>query len=148
MIRGIVIKGHGVASGTGRDPRYPKGTLKQQAPFFKDGGLDIDRFHPGTINLDISPYEFVIGCPKYFFSQINWSPFIPPENFYFFDLLAYHQDQEYKGLIYMPDPETKTDHQQAAHIIELLLPKMPGLNYGKHLKIAVPEDQLKFSKTV
>ena len=147
MISGIVVKGHGVASGKGKDSRYPEGTLKLQAPFFREAGLDISRFHPGTINLDISPCSYSICSPKHYFKEINWSPFIPPENFYFFDLIAISQDKVYEGLIYMPDPETKTDHHQVPQLLELLLPKIPGLNYGSFLKISVPEDQLQFFKT-
>ena len=147
MVSGFVVQGHGVASGIGTDPRYPKGTLWQQAPYFSQAGLDMSGFYRGTINLDIRPFAFVILDPKHYFQAINWSPFIPPENFYFFELIAHYKDKVYEGLIYMPDPETKTDHPQDTQILELLLPKISGLNYGDHLKIQVPKDQLKFYKS-
>ncbi|MBT8206569.1 MAG: hypothetical protein KJO20_14465 [Eudoraea sp.] len=148
MVNGLVIQGHAVASGKGKDARYPDGTLRLQAPFFLEGGLDINRFYTGTINLDVSPYTFEIRRPKYFFREIKWSPYIPPENFYFFDLIAYYQKEVYEGLIYMPDPETKTDHHQHTQLLELLLPELQNLNYGDNLKIRVPNDQLRFFKTV
>ncbi len=146
MVKGVVSRGHGVASGKGNDPRYPGGTLELQAPLFKNFGLDISPFYPGTINLDISPYRFTVLSPKHYFKHIAWSSYIPPENFYFFDVVVHFCDKTYAGLIYMPDPETKTDHHQMPHMLELLLPKIVGLNYGDHLKIKVPEEQLQLYK--
>ena len=85
-ITGKVISGYGVASGKGKDNRYPEGTLKLQMPFFKKRGLDLSAFFIGTINIDISPYQFSIKKYKYYFKEINWSIYIPPENFYFFGI--------------------------------------------------------------
>ena len=141
-IKGRITAGHGVASGKAGDPRYPQGTLKEQIPYFKERGLDLSPYFPGTINLDISPLGFVIQQPKLFLEQINWSPHIPPENFYFFDLKLIKNGQEYKGLVYMPDPETKVEHEQRSTILELILPKITGLEYGDPVEIEVPEEQL------
>ena len=80
-ITGKVISGYGVASGKGKDNRYPEGTLKLQMPFFNERGLDLSAFFIGTINIDISPYQFSIKKYKYYFKEINWSIYIPPENF-------------------------------------------------------------------
>ena len=71
-ITGKVISGYGVASGKGKDNRYPEGTLKLQIPFFKERGLDLSAFFIGTINIDISPYQFSIKKYKYYFKEINW----------------------------------------------------------------------------
>ena len=142
-IKGRITAGHGVASGKAGDPRYPQGTLKEQIPFFKERGLDLSLYFPGTINLDISPLGFIIQQPKLFLEKINWSPHIPPENFYFFDLKLLIDGQEYEGLIYMPDPETKVEHEQRSTILELILPKIPGLEYGDTVEIEVPEEQLR-----
>jgi hypothetical protein len=143
-IEGKVIQGHGVASGKAGDPRYPEGTLARQLPFFKAAGLDLGKYHLGTINLDIHPYRYRIIEPFRFFSQLQWSEFIPAENFYFFNLTAYRKSDYYKGLIYMPDPETKVEHQQHSSTLELLLPKIKDLNYGDILGIEVPHTQLRF----
>lgn len=130
-VKAIVKQGHGVASGKVKDPRYPKGTLQAQSPYFL-----------GTVNLDIAPYSFTILKPKYFLEDIHWSPFIPPENFYFFDVSLQINKNIYKGLIYMPDPATKAEHFQNPTIIELILPKIDGLKYGDAVIIEVNEEQI------
>ncbi len=141
-IKGKICAGHGVASGKAGDLRYPQGTLKQQIPYFREKGVDLSPYFPGTINLDISPYSFRIGKPRNFLEEIDWSPHIPPENFYFFDLKLFKDRQVFEGLIYMPDPETKVEHEQRSTILELILPKIPGLQYGDTLTIEVPQEQL------
>jgi hypothetical protein len=141
-INASVKEGHGVASGKANDPRYPKGTIEIQRDFFLKKGLDLRPYFPGTINLDITPYFIKIKTPKFFLKDINWSEFIPPENFYFFDVsLNYHQIR-YKGLIYMPDPATKADHFQNPSILELLLPKIDGLKYGDQVEVEVDDTQI------
>ena len=42
----------------------------------------------------------------------------------------------------MPDPETKEDHMQKPTILELILPKIEGLEYGFMVDIALKKDQL------
>ena len=143
-ILGKILPGHGVASGKGGDKRYPEGTLKLQAPHFFKRGLDLSVYFSGTINLDVSPYKFNVGLAKHFFESVDWSDHIPPENFYFFDLEVWYKGREYTGLIYMPDPETKTDHEQKASVLELILPKVEGLAYGDTAEIEVPEEQISF----
>jgi hypothetical protein len=96
----------------------------------------------GTINLDISPCSYKIKKPKYFFKNIDWSDYIPPENFYFFDVILYYEDKTYKGLVYLPDPETKADHIQKPAMFELIFPKIKGLEYGDLVDIALKKDQL------
>ncbi len=143
-INGRVKPGYGVASGKGGDIRYPQGTLRIQSPFFKEKGLDLNQFFMGTINFDIAPYRFEIKQPKYYFENINWSDHIPAENFYFFDLFVYFKGQEYSGLIYMPDPKTKVEHEQQNSTLELILPKIHDLEYGDEAAIQVPEKQMRF----
>ena len=143
-VYGLICKGHGVASGLTDNHRYPRGTLYEQLPYFEEWGLDLSSYFLGTINLDIAPYEFVIGNPKYFFEAIPWSTYIPPENFYFFDVILNFEDKEYRGLIYMPDPHTKVDHIQENSILELIMPKIPGLAYGMKVCIEVEDKQLQF----
>lgn len=135
LVRGVIKSGYGVASGKGKDKRYPEGTLKQQCTHFLERGLDLSNYFMGTLNLDISPYSYEIKKPKYFFKNIDWSDFIPPESFYFFDVFFYYMDKTYKGLVYMPDPETKEDHTQKPNILELILPKIEGLEYSVVVEI-------------
>ena len=142
LVRGEIKSGHGVASGIGKDERYPEGTLKQQFPHFLERGLDLSDYFMGTINLDISPCSYKIEKPKHFFKNIDWSNHIPPENFYFFDVTLHYANKTYDGLVYMPDPETKEDHLQKPTILELILPKIAGLSYGDKVEIALQKDQL------
>ena len=142
LVRGEIQSGHGVASGKGKDERYPEGTLKQQFRHFLERGLDLSGYFMGTINLDISPFTYKIKKPKHFFKDIHWSDHIPPENFYFFDVTLHYKDNTYVGLVYMPDPETKEDHLQKPNILELILPKIVGLKYGLMVDVALKKDQL------
>jgi hypothetical protein len=50
-VKGKVQRGYGVASGKSGDPRFPKGTLELQKPFFYERGLNLDDYYSGTINL-------------------------------------------------------------------------------------------------
>ena len=143
-ITGKVISGYGVASGKGKDNRYPEGTLKLQMPFFNERGLDLSAFFIGTINIDISPYQFSIKKYKYYFKEINWSIYIPPENFYFFEVQLIFKESVYKGLIYMPDPKTKFDHHQISSLFELLMPKIEGIEQGENIILKLREGDFKF----
>ena len=144
-ITGKVISGYGVASGKGKDNRYPEGTLKLQIPFFKERGLDLSAFFIGTINIDISPYQFSIKKYKYYFKEINWSTYIPPENFYFFEVQLIFKESAYEGLIYMPDPKTKFDHHQISSLFELLMPKIEGIKQGENIILKLREGDFKFT---
>lgn len=147
-VKGKVVPGHGVASGKNNDPRYPQGTLVMQKPFFKERGLDLDQFYLGTINVDISPATFSIIKGRYFLKNINWSPFIPPENFYFFDVSVLKNDYRYEGLIYMPDPATKTDHMQNPSVLEVMLKeKIEDLQYGASIDLEIDSNQLETELT-
>ena len=141
-VKGRISQGHGVASGKAGDSRYPEGTLKQQFPHFKNRGLDLSPYFLGTINLDIAPHIYKILTPKLFLENVDWSDYIPPENFYFFDLKLHHQGHIFDGLIYMPDPKTKVEHEQKMSVLELILPKIEGLRYDDLVEIEVPSDQL------
>lgn len=141
-LKGKVKPGYGVASGKGGDLRFPEGTIRQQWPHFKKRGLDLSQYFPGTVNVDITPYTIRIKSPKHYFDKIDWSEHIPPENFYFFDVTVTHNRADYQGLIYLPDPSTKSEHFQGASVLELLLPKIEGLKYDASIEISVKEDQI------
>ncbi|MGB5820040.1 MAG: hypothetical protein WBG90_11200 [Saonia sp.] len=141
-INAKIIPGYGVASGKNKDNRYPKGTIAIQAEYFEERGLDLSGFFKGTLNIDISPNTFTIKNPKYFFEQVDWSNHIPPENFYFFDISLFHENQVYSGLIYMPDPKTKEEHVQQSTTLELILPKVDGLRYGEEVLVDIDQEQL------
>ncbi len=141
-----VIKGHGVASGRGNDIRYPAGTLALQMPFFRKQGLDLSGYYQGTLNLDITPYRFAYGKADFFFEGVDWSPHISPENFLFFGVTLLFRDQQYDGLVYLPDPATKTDHPQPANMLEVMMPRIIGIGYGDEVLITSTGDGLRFCK--
>lgn len=145
-IKGKIISGYGVASGKGKDSRYPEGTLKMQYPYFKERGLDLTEYFQGTLNIDIAPHSFEIKKPKYFFEAIGWSSHIPPENFYFFDVTLFFHGKEYDGLVYMPGAETKVEHEQIDTVLELILPRIEGLDPGQTVQLKVKEGSLVISK--
>jgi hypothetical protein len=144
-IEGKVIAGYGVASGKGKDPRYPNGTLMLQLPYFKEKGLDLSSYFRGTINIDISPYTFTIKKPTYYITDIDWSKHIPPENFYFFEVTLLFKEKKYNGLIYMPDPKTKTDHHQINTMLEVLMPHIEGMENGVAVKLEIAQECISFS---
>jgi len=141
-IEGKIIPGYGVASGKGKDPRYPEGTLKIQYPYFKERGLDLGEYYLGTLNVDIAPKSFIIKTPKYFFEGIEWSNHIPPENFYFFEDALFYRNERYNGLIYMPDPKTKMDHEQLVTVLEVILPPIEGISTNDFVFLEINEDSL------
>jgi hypothetical protein len=48
----------------------------------------------------------------------------------------------------MPDPATKAEHFQNPTILELILPKIDGLNYGDTVIIEVDEKQIQLKNTL
>lgn len=144
ILEGTIISGHGVASGKGNDTRYPKGTLLLQIPHFQSHGIDISDYYNGTLNVRI-PHETVrLIAPKHTAREVAWSPHIQPENFFFFDVEVCFEGHSFKGLIYMPDPATKTDHFQDPSVIELLLPQIPGIKTGKSISLRTEDAQIQF----
>ncbi len=140
-----MVPGHQVASGRGGDPRFPGGTVKMQAPFFRALGLDLSTFYYGTVNVSIAPWRYQVVQPRWTFRAVKWHPTAPAEDFSFFDLEVLRGgDPAIKGLVYYPHPETKPEHFQRADVLELLLPFVPGLAYGDRWEIAVPAEQMRF----
>ncbi|MGA0160357.1 MAG: hypothetical protein ACO3JW_00710, partial [Vulcanococcus sp.] len=126
--RGIVARGHGVASGSASDSPYPAGTIALQSPFFLQGGLDLSDCVQGTINLDFPGCRWVLSHPDHCFEQLAWTPLHPPETFSFWRvLLRQPSSAAVQGWIYYPHPETKVRHFQRDGRLELLAPCLPEL---------------------
>ncbi|MCH1922523.1 hypothetical protein L9G15_24240, partial [Shewanella sp. A3A] len=81
-----VIQGHRVASGLNGNPRFPGGTLRMQAPFFRELGIDLADYHPGTINISIAPHRYRTGIARHTFRDVKWHPTEPSDDFSFFDV--------------------------------------------------------------
>lgn len=145
-IEGIVKKGYGVASGRARNPRFPQGTIEMQKPFFRELGLDLEGYFPGTINLSIAPHRYRIRQAKHTFKNVKWSSDAPAEDFSFFDCRIIPTSGEaIAGSIYYPHPETKPEHFQSPDILELLAPYISDLTYGSKLTIEVDRTQIEIT---
>jgi len=135
LVSGIVVQGHRVASGPSKE--YPYGSLERQKPFFKAGGLDLEHFFSGTLNVSIAPLRFEMVRPAYTFRQIAWTDLHPPEDFSFSHCRVRFQGKEYKGYTYYPHHETKVRHFQDPCLVEVITEKIPGIGYGAQLELAL-----------
>lgn len=142
-VAGVVIPGHGVASGQARDSPFPAGTIALQAPHFRERGLDLDSFYPGTINIDISPARLEVRAPHVTFADVEWTDVHKAETFSFAHARLRHQGREVEGLIYWPHPETKPMFHQAGGVVEVLMPRIENLAYGDDVVLAVNPDQVR-----
>jgi hypothetical protein len=142
-IRGVVVCGHRVASVACKDPRFPGGTIALQKPVFKKYGLNLDRFHAGTINLSIAPLLFRLKQARYRFRNLRWTDNAPAEDFSFTNCRVLLQGgTSLEGLIYYPHPETKPEHFQAPDVLEILTYLVEGLTYGDRLIVELDRAQI------
>ena len=142
-----IIRGHGVASGQSRDSRFPEGTLRMQIPFFREVGLNLSDYYPGTLNLSIAPRRFEILSPEYTFRQVKWHPTEPAEDFTFINCQISHpaSSEVCDGYIYYPHPETKPEHFQPDDVIEVILSEFQeNLSYGDEVELVVDESRIRF----
>lgn len=134
-LNGIVVAGYGVASGRGKDARFPIGTIREQMPFFRARGVDLSPYFPGTLNVDLAP---LVPAPSgaVFDGVLRWRADIE-ERF----LLSLAQvelgGRVHRGLWYYPDPLTKREHFQKDSVVELLLPRIEGLAPGVAIKVKI-----------
>ena len=144
-VRGIVVRGHRVASGANGDPRFPGGTLAMQAPHFAAAGVDIAQFHAGTINLDVAPYRIVIENPAVTLRDVRWHDIEPPEDFSFVECrIGIDPARLIAGLVYYPHPETKPEHHQPPTIVEVLVAWIDGVVEGAQLVVTVARGHARF----
>ncbi len=130
-IRGVVRRGHGVASGASDQSPYPVSTIELQRVAFGERGLDLSPYYSGTINVDISPRTFAIGKCRLHFRNVRWTDLHQPEHFSFSPCVLDLNGAVYDGLIYYPHPETKERHFQSDNILEVLAPYIENVSHGK-----------------
>jgi hypothetical protein len=143
QIDGIVQAGYGVASGKAEHSPYPKGTIEMQTPIFKERGLDLTAFFPGTLNIDISPNRFEILAAPYVFRNVDWAEGFDPEDFSFIPCQIIYQHQSFESFVYYPHPETKIGHFQNPSIVEVIAPFISGLKYGDRVIFRADSNQIK-----
>ncbi len=139
-----VVPGHQVASGQNGDPRFPGGTLKMQASFFREAGLDLSCYFGGTINVRIAPCTYQVVRAPLTLWQVKWHPVEPAEDFSFFDVRVRQPEggAPVDGKIYYPHPDTKPDHFQSPDVLELLLPYLKGIAAGSELILEMDPAQI------
>ena len=144
VVNGIVIEGHRVASRPSKD--YPYAALEKQKPYFKELGLDLGNFFPGTLNVSISPLTFALIKAEITFPLVAWTDLHPPETFSFSPCKDRFQGCEYEGIVYYPHPETKIRHFQDPSLIEVLAEYIPGIEYGSQVALLLYPKQIKIIK--
>ena len=141
QVSGVIVRGHGVASGRAGDPRFPDGTIALQIPFFRKRGLDLSGFHPGTMNVDCSPFRFRPGPGARLFEGLKWHPEMPAETFSFARATLVRDGTRHPAWIYYPHPETKPEHFQPGCVAEVIAPLVPGLANGDRVVLETTPDQ-------
>ncbi|MEM9770031.1 MAG: hypothetical protein AAF889_00250 [Cyanobacteria bacterium P01_D01_bin.73] len=144
-VDGVVIAGHGVASGRSPQSPYPESTIALQKPHFKAGGLDLDGYFEGTLNISISPRNFKLIQPRHTFPLLRWTELHPPETFSFVRCQIQFQNGEYDGWIYYPHPETKAVHFQDASTLEAIAVPIPRINYGDPVTLRLCSQEIGIS---
>lgn len=137
-----MVKGHQVASGKADDPRFPVGTIREQAPYFKSLGLNISEFYPGTLNAKFTGSSITLNHHDYFFSGVHWHKEMPAEDFKFCRCTILRGNEKYSALIYQPLLKTKTEHLQPLNQLEILAPYINNIKYGDILTLKIAEHSL------
>lgn len=140
LVRGILAKGYGVASGPSLD--YPYGALERQFPIFRGRGLDLSGYYAGTLNIDIRPLTFQLVKAEFTFRDVRWTDLHPPEHFSFSRCNVWHAGAAYEGWIYFPHPETKRRHFHNPSLMEVIAPHIPGVGIGDELTIGVNPERI------
>ncbi|MCQ3936616.1 MAG: hypothetical protein DPW18_06170 [Chloroflexi bacterium] len=139
-LRGILVRGHQVASRPSKD--YPYSTLEKQKPFFKRLGLDLYEYFNGTLNISIAPFTFEMSAPEVTFELVEWTDLHPPETFSFSRCKVVFNGNEYPGWVYYPHPETKKSHFQNPSLIEVIAHEIPALQYGDELELEISTHEI------
>ena len=130
LLCGSVVPGHGVASGRAAHSPYPQGSNAMHMPFFAALGLDLGNCWPGTLNVSIAPHAWELLRADHCFERLEWTHLHPPEAFSFAQVQLTWRGQRTAAWLYRPHPETKAAHHQAPSVMEIIAPRLEGLEYG------------------
>lgn len=125
---------------------YPYGTIEKQKPFFKELGLNLDRFYSGTLNVSISPSTFEMTNPEFTFERVEWTELNPPETFSFSRCTLIHKGIHYSGWVYYPHSETKVRHFNNPAVIEILVRHIPDIHYGDEVELELNSDEISIAE--
>ena len=141
-VQGIIVSGYGVASGRNPESPFPKGSIELQIPVFQRLGLDLTWVYPGTINVSVSPKRIRIVNAWRTLRDVEWTSNWPPEHFSFSPCEIEHQDTRHRAMIYYPHVETRTDHFQDPHVVEILAERIEHIGPGSDVTLWVNADQV------
>jgi hypothetical protein len=141
VVSGVIVAGYQVASGPSKD--YPYGTLEKQTPLFNQRGLNLERFHLGTLNVSIAPATFEMVNPEYTFRQVAWTDLHPPEDFSFSRCTVRFNGASYAGFVYYPHPETKKRHFESASLLEIISVYIPEIRYGERVELELNVEEIR-----
>lgn len=140
---GVVVAGHGVASGRNKHDQFPGGALTLQAPHFAERGLDISPYYRGTINVDLAPRRVELVRPYLTFPLVTWLEGYPAETFSFVHAAIRSGRVEYPAMVFYPHPETKPEHRQPPGVVELMAEFIPGIVTGLHLDVGLEPAEMR-----
>ena len=136
-VAGGIVAGYGAASGRADDAPYPGGSLALQAPHFAEAGVDLSMYHLGTINVDITPHQFVPVAPLATIRDVRWTDAIPAETFSFFQCRIEIGSTAESGLVYRPHPETKVEHFHDPAVVEVITRWIADADVGMRVRLQV-----------
>ncbi|MDB9526104.1 hypothetical protein PN498_08905 [Oscillatoria sp. CS-180] len=142
VVVGTISQGYRVASGLTANSPYPQGTLAMQLPHFLSRGFDLRPYFLGTLNVAIAPKHFQMVNPEITLELVSWTPAHGPETFSFSRCQLTWKSRTFEGWIYYPHPETKPLHFQKPDLVEVLMPKIEGLQYGDRVQLAVLTNEI------
>ncbi len=147
-LKGVLIKGYQIASGTSPITPYKDGSIKLQKPFFEEKGFCMKGLHLATLNIDIPNHEFTIIKPTYHFDNLKWEKDFPAETFSIVSCTLVYKTKQYDVYIYYPHVETKSDHIQKKSTLEILSPFIDGIKYGDKVEVLIDTKNIsEFTKT-
>jgi hypothetical protein len=148
VLNGVVVQGHGIASGRAANSPYPQGSVAMQMPFFNALGLDLSACHLGTVNVSVAPLQWSLMKADYCFENLAWTHLHPPETFSFVRCVLLHQGRAYDSLVYRPHPETKVAHFQSGSVVEIIAPHITALAYGDSVQLEVDAARISVSASL
>jgi hypothetical protein len=143
---GIVVAGHGVASGRAKQDEFPGGAIRLQTPVFACLGVDLTPFHPGTINVDVSPHRVAVTAPRHRLERVEWLDGYPAETFSFVDMEIRVGGTCHDALLFYPHPETKPEHFQDPGVLEVLAAYIDGVAVGDVVEVRLAAGQVEVSE--
>ena len=139
-VTGIVVEGHGVASGRSETSPYTGGSLIRQLPYFEKLNIPLSDYFLGTINIDISPRSMELIACDYEARQTAWTNLIPPEDFFFSHCQISSKQKTFEGMVYYPSPKTKVENFHNPNNVEILAPRIDSINTGGEVTLLLNSD--------